>query len=560
MSAASYLATIERLREFPWASRRRARLGVAVACLLLALVAVAWIAAASFGRGRLESTDLRLAAEARSAQAAFATEVAHADAAAGALAASRRIQRALARGDVATIRELVRGRSSAVYRGHRLVAGSVPAGAVTRSVVVVAGAKSLGRVVGYVGVDPALLKRLAAGIALRPGDRLMLVHRAGNAASDVGVARDRTIDAKRYRSYTLELVGPPHRVLVEVATPRAAIDGAIHRRVLWAMLATVTTLATILVAGYAFVSSRRRRNAEAVAAKDMRALALVGDALASTHDPERLLPVVLHAAMQATGARAGRVMRNGDEAAREGSFAGTAQPLRLDLTSSDDHTEPTTLLLYPSGQGFNERTTALAHSLAAQASVALENARLHGIVKRQAVTDELTGLANRRAFMEALGLELRRAERFGGSLALVFADLDDFKRVNDRFGHYVGDDLLRTCARILHGRTREIDVCARLGGEEFAILLPETDMGGAESLAESLRIAISEMTVPAGDETVRVTASFGVAAYPETHTADDLMAAADRALYSAKRQGKNRVVTVGREPAAVRRGADTPAE
>jgi diguanylate cyclase (GGDEF)-like protein len=557
MSSASYLDRIERLKGIPRANRARAP-AVALGGLMLAVVVVAWITAVAAGHSQLESTDLRLGAEARSVQGAFATEVARADAGAGALAASRRLERALARGDESALRALIRGRSIAVYKGRRLLAGSVPPGTITRGVLVVMGRRPLGRVVAYLTLDPRLLGRLADAAGIRRGDRLLLVRHPQGAQAKVG-AHDRSIDGSRYRLYALELVGPPRSVMLQVATPRAGISSAVRRRVLWVVIAAVTTLATLFVAAYAFVSARRRRNLDAVAARDMRGLALVGDALASTHDPERLLPVVLHAAMQVTGASAGRVMRNGDEVAREGAFAEPAEPLRLDLTSHDGTAEPTTLLLYPPSNGFDERTSTLAHSLAAQASVALENARLHGIVKRQAVTDELSGLANRRAFMEALGLELRRAERFGGSLALLFADLDDFKRVNDRFGHHVGDDVLRALAQILEGRTREIDLCARLGGEEFAVLLPETDLLGAESLAESLRLAVADLKVSTGRDEVRVTASFGVAAYPETHTADDLMTAADRALYSAKRQGKNRVVTVRGARSAVRGGLDTPA-
>jgi diguanylate cyclase (GGDEF)-like protein len=554
MSSASYLDRIERLKGLPRANLTRAPLA-AVLGVLLAVAVVGWITAIATGRSELDRADLRLAAEARSAQGAFATEVARADGRAGALAASLRLQRALARADTSALTGMVHGRSSAVYKGTRLLAGSVPAGALTRSVLVVRGTRPLGRVVSYVALDSTMLARLADAVGLHRGDRFLLV-RAGTMGK-LGIAGDRSIDGKRYRAYALELVGPPHRAVLEVATPSAAISGSVRRRVFWVVLAALTTLATILVAAYAFVSARRRRSSELVRAKDMRGLALVGDTLASTHNPERLLPVVLHAAMQVTGASGGRVLRNGDEVAREGVFAGTAEPLRLDLTSHEGAAEPTTLLLYPQRDIFDERTTALADSLAAQATVALENAHLHGIVKRQAVTDELTELANRRAFLEALALELRRAKRFGGSLALVFADLDDFKRVNDRFGHHIGDDLLRTFAEILEGRTREIDVCARLGGEEFAVLLPQTDVVGAESLAESLRIAVADLTVSAGDDAVGVTASFGVAAYPETHTADELMTAADRALYSAKRQGKNCVVTVGRETAGVRSDIDT---
>jgi len=188
------------------------------------------------------------------------------------------------------------------------------------------------------------------------------------------------------------------------------------------------------------------------------------------------------------------------------------------------------------------RTRALAQSLSAQASIALENARLHGIVQRQAITDELTELANRRYFMEKLETELRRAERFDEPLALVFADLDDFKRVNDRFGHHVGDEVLRAFADVLRKRVRTIDLGARLGGEEFAVLLIETDLKGAEALAESLRVAVEALEVRVvGGPPVHVTASFGIAAYPQTHAADELMTAADLALYRAKREGKNRV-------------------
>ena len=160
------------------------------------------------------------------------------------------------------------------------------------------------------------------------------------------------------------------------------------------------------------------------------------------------------------------------------------------------------------------------------------------------MTDELTGLSNRRSFRESLDTELLRAERFGNGLALIFADLDDFKDVNDQFGHQAGDEVLRAFAEVLSGRIRGIDQAARLGGEEFAILLPETDALGAEALAENLRLAIAELAVTVGEVEIHITASFGVAAFPESRSADELMTAADLALYSAKRHGKDRVVTV----------------
>ena len=119
--------------------------------------------------------------------------------------------------------------------------------------------------------------------------------------------------------------------------------------------------------------------------------------------------------------------------------------------------------------------------------------------------------------------------------------------MNDRFGHQAGDEVLRAFADVLQGRIRGIDLAARLGGEEFAILLPETDAPGAEALAENLRLAVAKLSVPIGSEEIHITASFGVAAFPESQGADELMTAADLALYSAKRHGKDRVVTVNPE-------------
>jgi diguanylate cyclase (GGDEF)-like protein len=343
--------------------------------------------------------------------------------------------------------------------------------------------------------------------------------------------------------FALSLVDAPKPLVLEVAIPRSAIGSDSHRT-LWLVLATLASLATLAVAARGLLSLAGSRRVAIPRRRDVRqVLALVGDALASTHNPERLLPVILHASMEATGAVAGIATRDGEEVAREGAFEDVGRPLRLELASVEGADEEIELLLYPSSSRFDERTAALAHSLAAQASIALDNARLHGVVKRQAVTDELTGLANRRSFREQLETELSRAERFGNPVSLVVADLDDFKLVNDHFGHQAGDDVLRAFADILRGRIRSVDLAARLGGEEFSILLPETGLDGAEALAESLRIAVAELAVPVDSSEVRVTASFGVAAFPQTHSADELMTAADLALYRAKRRGKNRVST-----------------
>jgi diguanylate cyclase (GGDEF)-like protein len=180
-----------------------------------------------------------------------------------------------------------------------------------------------------------------------------------------------------------------------------------------------------------------------------------------------------------------------------------------------------------------------------QAGIAIENARLHRRVEQQAVTDELTGIANRRQFFEVLGREFERAQRFDQPLSLIMLDIDDFKRVNDSpdLGHLAGDAVLRSVAATVQAMIREIDLAARYGGEEFAVLLPQTGMEGAVNLAERLRVALAERTIEyAGARIEHVTASFGVAAGPSDEMSQlDLIAAADTALYQSKRGGKNRV-------------------
>jgi diguanylate cyclase (GGDEF)-like protein len=196
------------------------------------------------------------------------------------------------------------------------------------------------------------------------------------------------------------------------------------------------------------------------------------------------------------------------------------------------------------GAAFTREAEELLEYLAGQAVVSIDNASLHETVEQQAVTDELTGLANVRAFISVLDREIERSRRFATPVGLVMLDIDDFKRVNDTYGHQQGDEVLALVAGVLRDLSRDLDAPARYGGEEMAVVLPQTDAGGAVQLAERMREAIEALQVPrvGGGGTLHVTASFGVASVPESAAERSaLIAAADAALYRAKRAGKNRV-------------------
>lgn len=186
--------------------------------------------------------------------------------------------------------------------------------------------------------------------------------------------------------------------------------------------------------------------------------------------------------------------------------------------------------------------------------IVLARVRTHLTLKQQAdvlrqlaFLDGLTGLFNRRGFDQRLHAEVERAARNGQPLALVMADVDHFKRFNDRHGHQAGDDCLRRVgAALAAGLNRSADLLARYGGEEFAAILPETDLAGAGALGESIRRAIQakELLKRSTNEKLgRVTASFGIAQFRRDDTPSSLIERADRCLYGAKHAGRNRVLS-----------------
>jgi diguanylate cyclase (GGDEF)-like protein len=164
-------------------------------------------------------------------------------------------------------------------------------------------------------------------------------------------------------------------------------------------------------------------------------------------------------------------------------------------------------------------------------------------LRHAAYHDSLTGLYNRQYFQESIEREILRAQRYKHPLSLIMLDIDEFKTVNDTYGHHCGDIVLKTIGQMIRSGTRRSDVVVRFGGEEFAILLPETSLANAVTKGELCRSTVSEMEIEAEEHRIRVTISVGIAACTvnQDMTAEGLIRAADEALYFSKRQGRNRI-------------------
>lgn len=194
---------------------------------------------------------------------------------------------------------------------------------------------------------------------------------------------------------------------------------------------------------------------------------------------------------------------------------------------------------------FSENDLQLLQLVANQISIAIANARLYSQTRELAIRDDLTGLYNRRHFLEVLQVEWKRVLRFRRGMAILMIDVDHFKVFNDTHGHLYGDAVLRQIADLLRRNLREVDTLARFGGEEFIALLSDTDKAGALHVGEKLRriIDAERFPVPAGTVVHPLTVSVGMSAYPDDALQmDDLIDHADVALYEAKDGGRNRVV------------------
>jgi two-component system cell cycle response regulator len=554
---------------------------------LLPLAAAWWAFGAIAERSVRSSADARLESGLRAALAAYEDELAGLEDDARALARNQAFQRALTSGDRAAIAAALPGQPPIRIEvaGDGTI-GRLPSGSAERRITVL-GPGGETAIVAGLPIDDALLARLRQRSGLADDDRLLLVGAGTVEAGTVGAA---TIDGEGYRALGVALDDARGPVLAAAVPSDVLADErrSFQTRLLAGLLAAVALIGGVAyLAGRSIVGSLGRLSeaANAIAAgrleervevhgkdefaalghafNDMaeqlqerladleierrrlrQATGRFGDALAATLDADQLMRVVVETAVEATSAGGGFV------SGVSGSMVHVGDPLagpdRIEVAITAAQTSFGTLVLL--GERFEEADRIAAVSLAGHAAVALENARLHRIVERQALVDGLTGLANRRHLDQELASVLARAERAGGTAALILADLDDFKAVNDRHGHACGDLVLREFATLMHEVVREGDTAARWGGEEFALLLPDTDVEGAERVAERLRRGLESQVIlsPEG-QPLRVTVSLGVAGYPEAGGRVELVDAADEALYRAKRAGKNRVVIAARD-------------
>ena len=535
-------------------------------------------------RSETRRADAALDAGLRGIVAAYSARLNTATIEARRLAADPVLQSALRRHDTRALARFAAAHPSARFAFVRGGPGAVS---------VIDHGHVLGSISVSVPVDRQLILTLASGlspfdalVAARSGRIVAGLGRGGSLTLTPGHAARVRVAGLAYRGLQTAPLARPQGLVFAVLLPQSSIDAAgrsSEDRLFVALLASVLVFSVVTyLLGRSIVRTLRRLGEAANAIAhgrfgervDVRgrdefaqlgtafnematqleqrvveleternrmreATARFGEALMATHDPGQLVRVVVESAVESTGATGGIVLGPHGEIARAGDPDAGAEriafPLRIGASDFGQ--------LVIASDSFDAEQVETAAVLANQVVVALENARLHRLVEQQALVDSLTGLANRRSIEDTLRSELVRAARFSDDVCVVFADLDFFKRVNDRYGHAAGDEVLKAFAAALRNTVRESDVAGRWGGEEFALVLTGTDSAGGARFAERARAAIEATVVQMPDgEALSVTASFGVASYPEAGDFGELLAAADSALYEAKRAGRNRVV------------------
>jgi diguanylate cyclase (GGDEF)-like protein len=568
---------------------------------LVPLAATYWGFSTVAGNGESRQVMLRQQAGLRAALTLFQEQEERAQVTAEQAARSRPLQLALERRDSRALERILARTPTLYVVGPRGLRAGRPVGlAVRLPVGVVTGTHRLGEVVATVPLDLGLvgLLRQDAGfdstdvVVLLAGSRIVASSPPLHGQVGVNATEDSTVSLAGVRYRGLATPGLPglSSARLAVLTPKRVIDAADMRtrnRLLLGLLACLGLVGIVAyLQGRSIVRNLRRVataahgialgsfgervpvrghdefaalsaafndmaeqlearvvELEAERARARDAMSRFGEALAATHDSRQLLRIVAEEAAEAASARGCRILSADGSVVIVGDPDADGERLILPLTAAGVDFGTLDLV----SDSFDQEQRLSVASLASHAVVALENARLHGMVERQALVDGLTGLANRRASADALQTELARASRLGTPLSVVLADLDGFKDVNDAHGHAVGDEVLRAFAEVLRETLRDSDVAGRWGGEEFLILLPGTDEEGAVQLAERIRVALSQRRIPVAPG-LRVTASFGVAEHRSEPGTVHLVGAADEALYRAKRAGKDRIERGTAEP------------
>ena len=558
---------------------------LAVYFLLLAVVP---LTAAFWGFGlfakRTEEgqVDSRLEAETRAVLASYDRRVEQLRLLARLVASRPDVQRGLRSGSVRGLPRDVR-----VIGPHRLAVGQPATLVASQTIHVRTGHGVLGSLIALLPLDRSLLRKLRLESGLARGDRIVFLPRSpGGGLHTLVPGRPLAVSVagSRYRALATGPLAEQPKVQIAVLAPADAIAAEAaksRKRLVYVLLGGLVLLAAIATAeGRSVMRSvgeladaakaigrghldrrvpvRGRDEFAALAdsfnsmADQLRtrlleveiqrrrlrnALSRFGELLEATHDVDQLLAVIASAAVEAADAEGALLLGEDGAVIEIGTVADDAKRFEFPIATGDSRFG----ILILHAAEIAEDDLVAARALVAQGAAALENARLHEVVELRAISDGLTGLANRRHCEERLTAEIARSQRYETPLAVILCDIDEFKAANDTYGHAFGDLVLQEFAGVLDETLRDVDVSGRWGGEEFLIVLPGTTLEGAIEAAERIRTAFAALHLSAAAGAVRMTASFGVASFTPSTDADDFVRTADEALYEAKRRGKNRV-------------------